>query len=361
MAKRSVTAPGTQGADAGGSPARPRLNLAIPVRIEAVALLLVALFVSLGPHPLDPTTIGTDASNYYAAGLRLNAGHPLYALSAGDRPVPLNPPLWNVPLVSPPFIGVLWRPLALLGDNSMLLWWTAGLVCLCAVTLFFISRATPMRNVLLTLLFPAIGIAAVSGNVNAFLVALAVGAAYAASSGRSAAAGVLIAVMAAIKLTPALLILWFVFQGDWRAVRAFFGAVLVLGAVQLVGAGLDNNLAFFDVLRDTTSGGATPYSIGGMLRSIGGPAWLIGAGPILAMAVAIAAAWAFRSRRGVSWACLCVAVLFGSPVVNLGNFAILLAALVPIAAAATAGASAGRRDAAAVAAGQPGGVALADP
>jgi hypothetical protein len=52
-----------------------------------------------------------DAVVYLAAGERLNAGHLLYALSPGDRIVALKPPYWTVPTLSPPFMGVLFRPL----------------------------------------------------------------------------------------------------------------------------------------------------------------------------------------------------------------------------------------------------------
>ena len=46
----------------------------------------------------------------------------------GDRNVPLAPPYWSVPLLAPPPIAVLWRPLALLGEPAMALWAGAGLV-----------------------------------------------------------------------------------------------------------------------------------------------------------------------------------------------------------------------------------------
>jgi hypothetical protein len=65
-----------------------------------------------------------DAFTYLAAGERLNDGHPLYALSAGDRPVDLHPPFWTVPLLSPPSIAVVLRPFALLpGDAGAYGWW----------------------------------------------------------------------------------------------------------------------------------------------------------------------------------------------------------------------------------------------
>ncbi len=71
-------------------------------------------------HILAQGFAAWDAPTYLAAGERLNAGHNLYALVAGDRPVLLDPPYWIVPLLSPPPIAVLWRPLALLGSGSML-------------------------------------------------------------------------------------------------------------------------------------------------------------------------------------------------------------------------------------------------
>src|SRR5687767_10188966 len=54
----------------------------------------------------------TDANTYLAAGERLNAGHDLYRLRPGDREVLIIPELFTQPLVSPPPIAVLWRPLA---------------------------------------------------------------------------------------------------------------------------------------------------------------------------------------------------------------------------------------------------------
>ena len=45
----------------------------------------------------------------------LQLGHSIYALVAGDRPILLEPPS-AVPLISPPLVAVLWRPLAFLPD-----------------------------------------------------------------------------------------------------------------------------------------------------------------------------------------------------------------------------------------------------
>jgi hypothetical protein len=75
----------------------------------------MACFLRLASVDPNPTAIGQDTWNYLAAGERLNAGHSIYALVAGDRPILLEPPS-AVPLISPPLVAVLWRPLAFLPD-----------------------------------------------------------------------------------------------------------------------------------------------------------------------------------------------------------------------------------------------------
>ena len=76
--------------------------------LTIVAPLVMMVFLSLSwPIFATPEAIGTDSSTYFAAGLRLNEGNPLYTLTPGDRPVPLDPPYWSIPLMSPPPIAVL--------------------------------------------------------------------------------------------------------------------------------------------------------------------------------------------------------------------------------------------------------------
>src|SRR3954468_15126551 len=101
--------------------AAPRRAMTLTATIW-LALVAVAVVISIGTIRaigFSPATPGSDAWNYLAAGERLNAAHPLYALSPGDRAIQLLPPYWTVPLLAPPPITVLWRPLALLGDSAM--------------------------------------------------------------------------------------------------------------------------------------------------------------------------------------------------------------------------------------------------
>ena len=95
------------------------------VLVAVAVAVWVATFQAFG---FAPAVSGSDAWNYLAAGERLNAGHLLYALSPGDRPIAVLPPYWTVPLLAPPPIAVVWRPLAVLGDPAMTLWAGAGLL-----------------------------------------------------------------------------------------------------------------------------------------------------------------------------------------------------------------------------------------
>jgi len=120
-----------------------------------------------------PTEIWTDSSNYYAAGLRLNAGHHLYSFLPGDRAVPMSPPYWTVPILAPPPIAVFWRLPALLGDTSMVIWWAASTASVLGTVLFIARRATLPVLAAICLFSPTLAFSAVSGNANSFLVLLA--------------------------------------------------------------------------------------------------------------------------------------------------------------------------------------------
>ena len=84
------------------------------IGIAGLALVL-GLLVATQRIYFERWVIPGDAFTYLSAGERLNAGHLLYALSPGDRPVGLHPPFWTVPLVSPPPIAVVFRLFAVFG------------------------------------------------------------------------------------------------------------------------------------------------------------------------------------------------------------------------------------------------------
>jgi len=163
---------------------------------------------------LRPTDIGGDPSNYLAAGLRLLAGHPLYAMTAGDRPVPsYDPPFFTVPLLSPPTIAVPWAALGVLPPAlAMSAWWLSCVaVSVLLVTVFALRAPWPLI-VLALPLAGGLAIITLAGNLNAYLFA-AIALTWVASFGRvgrrtEVAIGVLVGAVAALKLAPLLLVWW---------------------------------------------------------------------------------------------------------------------------------------------------------
>ncbi len=324
------------------------------LRIVIVVLLAGQLFV-IGaiqrPDLLHPSTVGSDPSNYYAAGQRLNVGHSLYGpLQPGDRPVPGFPKDYPAPILSPPLIAVLWRPLALLpGTLSMDLWWLGGLALLTGLTAGFAIVGTRGSLVILvgvlvlglplTLVgggrypYPGynspVSFAALSGNVNAYLVALFALTWWASSRGRPWVAGSAAALAAALKLGPAVLLWWFVTQRSWRSARGFIGAAVAFGIAGVVFAGLEANL---DFVRLAFGGGVDPtgLSVPGMLhRLFRVRPETAQHGTIAAIVVGLAAIQVLRNHPRASFAAAILTTIYSSPVVLAGNFALLVAVAAP--------------------------------
>src|SRR5204862_6397130 len=144
-----------------------------------------------------------DAFVYLGAGERLNAGHALYALSPGDRQVGIEPPFWTVPILSPPPIAVLFRPLAALPNElGVYLWWAADIAAV-AATVFLMVRRRPILTGLAVIalsvpLIYEIGV----GNMNGIVLLGLVLTWRATAEGDERTAGILSGAMAAFQLTP---------------------------------------------------------------------------------------------------------------------------------------------------------------
>jgi hypothetical protein len=194
-----------------------------------------------------------DPWNYLAAGERLNDGHPLYAISPGDRPVELRPPWWSVPLLAPPPIAVAWRIPALIGDPSMYIW---GALCFAALVgaCVYIVRQGGLLAV--ALLAEPLTLTALSGNFSAPLLAMLV--AIWVFRDRPIVVGTIIAIAAAVKLTPVLLVLWLIGTRRWRAVKVVAVVGAAIGLVSLIGAGPQ---AFADWLRLVPSSRPSPIAL----------------------------------------------------------------------------------------------------
>jgi hypothetical protein len=220
--------------------------------ITVIAVSVVVAFRTFG---LDYGRSDGDPWNYLAAGERLNAGHPLYALGPGDRHVNIVPPYWTVPLLAPPPIAVFWRPLALLGEPSMWLWGLAGLAGVIGSAVFLGRRGTVALALLAFLALP-LALTALSGNASSLVVPLLVGTWH--FRDRPWVVGTLVAIAGAIKLTPLVLVLWMIATGRWRAVAATLVAGATIFAVSLVGAGPD---AYADWWRSALSAAPSPNSL----------------------------------------------------------------------------------------------------
>jgi hypothetical protein len=336
---------------------RPRLSLpswaVVAIRIVLVLVVFGELYVTATvqlPGLMHPTDLGTDTSNYFAAGQRLNAGHDLYGpLLPTDRPVPGYPKLYPAPILSPPLSAVIWRPLAALGEGSMTIWWAADLALVVVLAVWFaiVGRRWTLGGLALILAlglpiawvlavryrylgyYSPISIAALSGNLNGYLAGLCVLAWWASSRGRPWLAGAAAGLAAMLKLGPFVLVWWLVVRRDWPAVKAFAATVAVLGIVGVVGAGLDANLAF---ARLTLSAGVSPssLSVAWILHTrLGLDPHLANLGTMAATIVGLGAVYATRRRARISFLVAILVVIYCSPVVLVGNFALLLAAVAP--------------------------------
>jgi hypothetical protein len=305
------------------------LNRAATAIVVAAALLSVAfLFAN---DMATSRRLAADSWTYLAAGERLNAGHELYALTEGDRPVLIRPPYWTVPLLSPPFIAVVWRPLALLGDMSMLLWWELTALSILIVMGTVLLRIPAIAGAAILVLSPAIRFELGVANVNGLLLGGIVFSWWLALRRQDGPAGALIAVMGALKLAPAVLILWFIAQRRWTAVRWFLVAGVACLVLSIVGAGLDSHVDYLLVAQETQLSGLSDMSIAGLLLGLGAPPTLA---PIVTVGLLIFGAievFALRHRPRLAFVVAVGTMILASPVVNLNTLTLLLAVLAPIA------------------------------
>jgi hypothetical protein len=304
---------------------QPRTLRALRLAAATWFVIVLLLTPTKAEFLLDPGRIGNDVSNYLAAGERLNAGHQLYRLGEGDRPVTTYPPFYTVPLVSPPPIAVVWRLLDLLPESAAVRgWWLGGLVLTTLASLWVIRRGWWPALALVVLLTPDVAWTAWSGNVNAYVVPALV-ASWAWQLRQPLAAGVLAGAAAGARLTPAVLGWWGLVAGRWRWVTGMVVALVSVAAVSLAGAGLSNHLTWLEVARYTTTTGARDDSLIGLVRNLGlDPAFAGAIGPAV-MVFAGIAILLLRGRPAIAWVVATLAMVLGSPVTHQGSLALLLA------------------------------------
>jgi len=307
----------------------------LPAFILACWILsLLQTVLWLRPDLLNPAQIGTDGSNYYAAGERLNAGHQLYQLQAGDRPVANSdqPNPWSAPLLSPPPIAVVWRVLALLpGDLSMYLWAYVGLAASFAFVTALALRCRAGLYPGLLALMPLMAITAWSGNVNALLIPACSLVWWATVKGRPGIAGALIGLSFALKLTPGLWIWWLIVRRDSRALATCLAVVAAALLASAIGAGPSAFLQYMAVAREAGTVGLQSISPISMATRLGIPVALADLIPYGLAAGAAVLAWRWRDQPGRSFAACAIGVTLGTPDLRPEVLGWLLLAFVPFA------------------------------
>ncbi|SFC95788.1 glycosyltransferase family 87 protein [Tropicimonas isoalkanivorans] len=92
-------------------------------------------------------------------------------------------------------------------------------------------------------------------------------------TGRSATAGALLALAAAIKLAPAAFALIFVMDRNWRSLGTFLAVCAAIGLVGFVAAGVELHLTFLDSLKAVSGTlflSSTNFAAGPLMAALGG-------------------------------------------------------------------------------------------
>lgn len=300
-------------------------------RIGIVALGIVLGFMAAVMWVyLQRGLVPGDAFNYLAAGERLNAGHDLYALQPGDRVVDAGGEYWHTPFVSPPPMAVLFRPLAAL-PNEIGVWiWYVLQIAALAVSLTMLARRIPLATAaaIVVLMVPTVYEIGV-GNVNTFVLLGLLWVWRFARDDREHAAGAIAGVLAAIKLTPALMGLWLLVSGRRRGFVWFIGGGLVVGLISLIGAGIDTHLEYLRLVASGQAIGIYPLSVGGWARYLGAPAAIYERLPLVCLASGVVLMALLRHRPDWSYRVGVATMILGSPAVSINWFVLLYALLAP--------------------------------
>jgi hypothetical protein len=304
--------------DSAASPKPPGL---VGLKRRAVVGVLIGLAIagSVAAYRatgFDPSVQGGDAWNYLAAGERLNSGHDLYGLRPGDRDVVIVPPYWTVPLLAPPPIAVIWRPLAAIGPVAMGLWGAAILAATLASVLYLILYGGLLGLAVVSLLAAPLVLLALSGNVNGLILAAMILAWRFRE--RPGWVGLLIAFSIWMKLTPAYFLIWLLGARRIPALVQTGLFVLAIFALSLWGAGLQAHL---DWMRSVPDSHPSPMS----LSSLTGLPSVV----VAAASAVIVALVALRGDERLTFSAAAVLSGLAAPALYFQALALLAAVAVP--------------------------------
>lgn len=299
----------------------------------AWAVLLVVVVTTWRPDLLRPSNFGSDISNYAAAGERLASGGDLYRLGAGDRPVAAdNPPEWMVPFLSPPTTATPWVVLSAVPDPLRFgLPWAAGLMATAFFGFALAGRAPLVFLVALPILL-GLAITAWSGNVNALVPAGAIGAWIAGTRllprSQSVATGIVVGALAAMKLSPILLLVWLIAKRRWSATFAAAATIAAFGLVALL---LDAGAyGRYLAIAQAASAGPSGLSVAGLAMLVGVDSGIARLLPPVALGITALLTLVLRNRSALAFAAACAGVVFGLPIVRYETLGLILLAAVPL-------------------------------
>lgn len=303
------------------------------LRLSAAVALVVGMAWVVGnamPLPNDVTKWIHDAGNYYAAGERLNVGHSLYAYGPGDRhELEL---LFGLPspYLYPPLIGVLFRPVAAFLPYApvVIAFWITGMVAFLAFLGWLLVRGGSATAVGILILLVPLAETAWSGNVSTFITIAIIGAWFAIGRGHPRLAGGIIGLTSVLKLTPVFLAWWLLVTRRWDALAVAIVVGLVGLGVGVLGAGIDAHVEYLHISDAVARGGGIQGSIVGILSALGASPDLMPLVAPIVSVIGIAAIWALRERERAAWVVAIATGVFASPIFNLTNVTLLLAAFV---------------------------------
>jgi hypothetical protein len=291
------------------------LNIALLILVVVTPLLWANANISFYNTPANLMDPFTDATTYLAAGERLNVGHDLYQLQPGDRNVLAWPGLYSSPLLSPPPIAVLWRPLAAV-DWGFTAWIAFCWVVLLGTMLYVVLKWGLPGVVLAFILSFSIGEQLAVANFNALMPAIYILAWRYRDHVRS---GALIGIAAAVKLSPVAMGGWLLGTRRWQALT---GLALSLGVIFVfsgLGAGFGSYIEYLGTLQGNAS---SPESISHLTGiPMASYAVLVG-GTIAAMALG-------RRWPKASFEVALLAAVLGTPALYASSLVSLLALSAP--------------------------------
>ncbi len=250
-------------------------------------------YMTLWRTALAPDFDVNDFKAYYTGALALREGRPglLYPDASTLNLGVLPDQEWvryaverGVPhpsgYIYPPFLAVVMEPLTVLPYHAANQAWFVlnGIFFASGVGLLLGWRPGPIDPI------AALGVIFVSlnfyptyrafqcGQVSLLIFALAAASLWLLSRGRDGAAGALVGIAAAIKLTPVVLVVYFLAARRYRAAAGALAAVAASLVISVAGAGVENHLRFVSEILPALSRGAATFanqSLPGFLARVG--------------------------------------------------------------------------------------------